>query len=102
MRELTEVMCQKRDHKFIEILNIRIGKATDFDLDLFAKLKTNIDKVKTDTTVLYAENTPKVSYNLTNSAKIPCPLLEIKAIYNFLSDILHPPKTLEFPSMCSE
>lgn len=59
MRELTEVMWQKGDHKFIEILNTRIRKAIDFDLNLFAKLKTNIDKVKTDTTVLYAENAQK-------------------------------------------
>ena len=52
-------MRQKVDHKFIEILNnIRIGKAIDVDLDLLAKRKTNIDKVKTDTALLYAENGP--------------------------------------------
>ena len=62
MCELTEVMRQKGDHKFIEIVsNIRIGKAIDFDLDLLAKRKTNIDKAKTDTTLLYAENAPKDS-----------------------------------------
>ena len=85
-------MRQKSDHKFIEILNnIRIGKATDVDLDLLAKCKTNINKVKTHTTLLYAENVPKDSYNLTNLAKIPYPLLEIKAIDIFPTDI--PPQT---------
>ena len=52
--KLTEVMHQKSDHKFVEILNnIRIGKA--IDVDLLAKCKTNIDKVKADTTLLYAK-----------------------------------------------
>ena len=88
MCELTEVMCQKGDHKFIEIINnIRIGKAIDVNLDLLAKCKTNIDKVKTDATLLYAENAPKDSYNLTNLIKIPNPLLEIKAIDKFSADI---------------
>ena len=88
MCELTEVMRQKGDHKFIEILkNIRIGKTIDVHSDLLAKWKTNIDKVKTDTTLLYAENTPKDSYNSTNLAKMPYPLLEIKAIDKFHADI---------------
>ena len=61
MRELIEDMRQKGDQIFIEILNnIRIGKAIDFDF--LAKRKTNINKLKTDTTLLYAENAPKDSY----------------------------------------
>ena len=87
MCELTEVLHQKGDQIFIEILNkIRIGKATDFDIDL-AKQKTNSDEVKNYTTLLYDENAPKGSYNLTNLAKVPYPLLDIKAIDEFLADI---------------
>ena len=94
-------MRQKSDHKFIEILNnIRIGKATDVDLDLLAKCKTNINKVKTDTTLLYAENVPKGSYNLTNLAKIPYPLLEIKAIDTFPTDI--PPDIFKSFEVCAQ
>ena len=53
MCELTEVLRQKGDQIFIEILNnIRIGKATDFDIDLLAKRKTNSDEVKNDNTLL--------------------------------------------------
>ena len=63
------------------------GKTIDVHSDLLAKCKTNIDKVKTDTTLLYAENTPKDSYNSTNLAKMPYPLLEIKAIDKFHADI---------------
>ena len=88
MCELTEVLRQKGDQIFIEILNnIRIGKATDFDIDLLAKRKTNSDEVKNDNTLLYAENAPKDSYDLTNLAKMPYPLLDIKAIDEFLADI---------------
>ena len=54
--ELTDVKHQKDDQKFIDILNnVRIGKAIDFDLVLLAKNKTDIDKIKTDTTVPLAE-----------------------------------------------
>lgn len=42
---------------------------------------------KTDTTLLYPENAPKDSFNLTNLAKIPYPLFEIKAIDKFPADI---------------
>ena len=78
----------KGDQKSIEILNnIRIGKGIDFDLDLFPKCKTNIDKVQTNTTLLYAENMPRDSYSLTNLAKIPYPLLEIKPIDKFPADV---------------
>ena len=86
--ELTDVKHQKDDQKFIDILNnVRIGKAIDFDLDLLAKNKTDIDKIKTDTTVFLAENALKDSYNLNNLVNIPYPLLEIKAIDKFLADI---------------
>ena len=62
MIELTKLMREKGDQKCIEILNnIRIGKSTDFDSDLLAKCKTNNDKVKTDTTLFYAENALKNS-----------------------------------------
>ena len=65
---------------FIEIVNnIRTGKAIDFELDLLAKRKTNIEKEKTDTTFLYVENAAKDTYKSTNLAKIPFLLLEIRA-----------------------
>lgn len=81
-------MRQKSDRKSIEILNnIRIGKGIDFDLNLFPKCKTNIDKVQTNTTLLYAENAPRVSYSLTNLSKIAYPLLEIKPTDKFPADI---------------
>ena len=101
MCELTEVMHQKGDQKFIDIFNIiRIGKAIDFDLDLLAKRKTNIGKVKTDTTLLYAENALKDSYNLTNLSKIPYPLLQIKAIDKFPADI--PPEIIKSFQACTQ
>ena len=81
-------MRQKSDRKSIEILNnIRIGKGIDFDLNLFPKCKTNLDKVQTNTTLLSAENAPRVSYSLTNLAKIPYPLLEIKPTDKFPADV---------------
>ena len=61
---------------FIEIVNnIRTGKAIDFELDLLAKQKTNIEKEKTDTTFLYVENAAKDTYKSTNLAKIPFPFI---------------------------
>ena len=88
MCELTEVMRQKRHQKIIEILNkIMTGKAINFDLDLLAKRKTNIEKVKIHTTLLYAENAPKDTDNSTNLAKITYSLLEIKVIDKFPADI---------------
>ena len=88
MCELTEVMRQKRHQKIIEILNkIITGKAINFDLDLIAKRKTNIEKVKIHTTLLYAENPPKDTDNSTNLAKITYSLLEIKVIDKFPADI---------------
>ena len=93
MRKLTEAMREKCEHIFIEILNkIRIGKTIDVDLDLLAKCKTNINKVKTDTALLYAENAPKDSRNLTNLGKMPYPLLAIKTIDEFSADNLPPHK----------
>ena len=60
MFELTKFIREKCAQKFIEILNsIRIGKPTDFDL--LAKCKTDNYKVKTDTTLFYAENPSKSS-----------------------------------------
>ena len=45
MCELAEIMHQNGHPKFIEILsNVRTGKATDFDLNLLAKCKTNMIK----------------------------------------------------------
>ena len=86
--ELTDVKHQKDGQKFIDILNnVRIGKAIDFDFVLLAKNKTDIDKIKTDTTVPLAENALKDSYNLNNLVNIPYPPLEIKAIGKFLADI---------------
>ena len=82
-------MREKCDHIFTEILNnIRIGKTIDVDLDLLAKCKTNINKVKADTALLYAENAPKDSQNLANLGKIPYPLLAIKTIDKFSADNL--------------
>ena len=88
MCELTEVMRQKGHQNIIEILNkIKTGKAINFDLDLLAKRKTNIEKVKIYTTLLYAENAPKDTDNSTNPAKITYSLLEIRVIDKFPADI---------------
>ena len=85
---------------FIEIVNnIRTGKAIDFELDLLAKRKTNIEKEKTDTTFLYVENAAKDTYKSTNLAKIPYLLLEIRAIDNFVAHI--PPDIIKSFQACT-
>ena len=85
---------------FIEIVNnIRTGKAIDFELDLLAKRKTNIEKEKTDTTFLYVENAAKDTYKSTNLAKIPFLLLEIRATDNLP---VHIPPDIIKSSACTQ
>ena len=38
------------------VYKIRIEKAFDFDLDLLSKRKANMNKIKGDTTLVYAGN----------------------------------------------
>ena len=101
MCELTEVKRQRMHQLFIEIVNnIRTGRAIDFDLDLLAKRKTNIEKVKTDTTFLYVENAVKDTCKSTNLAKIPFPLFEIMAIDKFPAHI--PPHIIKSFQACTQ
>ena len=101
MCELTEIMRQKGDQKFIEILNnIRIGKVVDANVQLLAKCKTDINKLKADTTLLFAENSLKGSHNLKNLANIQYPLLEIMAIDKFPAVV--PPDLLKKFQECTQ
>ena len=64
MAELTEVMPQKGDEHFVNILNnIRTGKCSEDNVKQLRLRKIPIENVHPDATLLFAENSPKDDYN---------------------------------------
>ena len=64
--ELTEVMRQQADPLFIDILNAaRLGDLSDRDIEILNSRKGDIENVSADATVIFAEDSPKDSFNKT-------------------------------------
>ena len=64
MFELTEVMRQQGDSFFIDILNAaRVGDLSDRDIEILNSRKGDIKNVSAAATVIFAENSPKDSFN---------------------------------------
>ena len=62
--ELTEVMRQQGDPLFIDILNAAcVGELSDRDIEILNNRKGDIENVSADATVIFAENSPKDSFN---------------------------------------
>ena len=64
MFELTEVMRQQGESFFIDILNAaRVGDLSDRDIEILNSRKGDIKNVSADATVIFAENSPKDSFD---------------------------------------
>ena len=62
--ELTEAMRQQGDPSFIDILNAaRVGDLSDRDIKISNSRKGDIENVSANSTVIFAENSPKDSFN---------------------------------------
>ena len=60
MCELAEVMRQRGDAEFINLLNnVRIGKPTEADFQLLESRYANIESIDQNTTLLFSENSIK-------------------------------------------
>ena len=89
MCELTEVMRQRGDAEFINLLNnVRIGKPTEADFQLLESRYANIELIDQNTTLLFAENSIKHDYNHQQLKKLSClPSVEIEAIDEYPENI---------------
>ena len=64
MCELTKVMRQQEDPLFIDILNAaRVDYLSNRDIETLNSKKGDIENVSADTSVIFAENSPKYSFN---------------------------------------
>ena len=62
--ELTEVIRQQGDLLFIDYLNVaRTGDLSDRDIEILNSRKGDIENVPADATAIFAENSPKDSFN---------------------------------------
>ena len=92
MCELTEVMRQRGDAEFINLLNnVRIGKPTEADFQLLESRYANIESIDQNTMLsilLLAENSIKHDYNHQQLQKLSClPSVEIEAIDEYPENI---------------
>ena len=79
--ELTEVMRQQGDPLFIDILNAaRVGDLSNRDIEIFNSRKGDIENVPADSTVIFAENSLKYSFNIAKLENLSETDLEIFAI----------------------
>ena len=71
MAGLTEVMWQKGDENFLNILNnIRIGKSSEDKVKQLQMIKIPIENVHTDATLLFAKYSPKDYYNASKNKSV--------------------------------
>ena len=93
LADLTEVMRQKGDAEFINLLNkIRIG---DIDADVQQKLKGRFvnetaDKYPENAVHFFVENYPTVVHNKKILATLPDELHRVNAIDNIPADCMYP------------
>ena len=89
MCELIEVMRQQGDPLLIDILNAaRIGDLSDRDNEIINSRKEDIENVSADATVIFAENSPKDSFNKAKLENLSEKDLEILAIDKFQKEHL--------------
>ena len=89
MCELTEVMRQQGDPLFIDILNAaRVGDLSGRDNKILNSRKEDIENVSADATVIFAENSPKDSFNKAKLENLSETDLEIFAIDKFQKEHL--------------
>ena len=71
MAELTEVMRQKGDEDFVNILNdIHIGNCSEDNAKQLQMRKIPIENVHPDATLLFAENSPKDDHNASKIGQL--------------------------------
>ena len=81
MAELTEVMRQKGDGNFVNILNdIHIGKNSEDNVKQLQMRKIPIENVNSDATLLFAENSLKDDYNASKISQLNHLEIKIESI----------------------
>ena len=81
MAELTEVMRQKGDENFVNILNnIRIGKCSEDNVKQLQMRNIPTEDVHPDATLLFAENSPKGDYNASKIGQLNHLEIKIESI----------------------
>ena len=81
MVKLTEVMRQKGDENFVNILdNIRIGKCSEDNVKQIQMRKIPIENVNPDATFLFAESSPKDDYNASKIGQLNDLEIKIESI----------------------
>ena len=81
MLELTEVMRQKGDENFVNILNnIRIGKCSEDNVKQIQMRKIPIKSVRPDAILLFAENSPEDDYNASKIVQLNHLEIKIESI----------------------
>ena len=81
MAELTEVMRQKGDENFVNILNnIRIGKCSEDNVKQLQMRKIPIENVHPDATLLFTENSLKDDYNASKIGQLNHLEIKIESI----------------------
>ena len=79
--ELTEVMRQKGDENFVNILNnIRIGKCSEDNVKQLQMRKIPIENVHPDATLLFTENSLKDDYNASKIGQLNHLEIKIESI----------------------
>ena len=81
MAELVEVMWQKGDENFVNILNdIRIAKCSEDNIKQLQMRKISIENVHPDAFLLFAENSPKDDYNASKIGQLNHLEIKIESI----------------------
>ena len=90
MIELTEIMRQKDDHKFTELLNrVRTASQTEDDIKCIQStaITPSDENYPSDALHIWAENTPVNEHNKQHLQQITSPLFILKAIDQFPQNV---------------
>ena len=88
--ELTQIMRQKDDQAFTELLNrFRTGSQTEEDIQCIQSrsINTSDDDYPTDALHIWAENNPVMEYNNVKLEEISKPLYQLKATDQYPSNV---------------
>ena len=81
MTELTGVMRQKGNEKFVNIVNnICVGKGSEDNVKQLQMRKIPIESVHPEATLLFAQNSPKVDYNVSKIGQLNPLEIKIESI----------------------
>ena len=87
---LTEVIRQKENANFVDVLNrARIGVITDADLQLLNSRQVDVQQVAYICTTVYSQNAPKDAFNLARLEALTS--VSFEAIDSFLAVVTEPP-----------